>query len=448
MGRAARSRREPVIAEARVESLDQEGRGVARVDGKVTFIDGALPGEHVRMRVRRARRRFDEADTLEVLQASAERVTPRCPHADLCGGCSLQHLAVEAQVRHKQADLMAKLANLGNVTPGGVGEPLGGPAWGYRRKARLGCKYVPGKGGVLVGFRERRAHLIADIGECHVLVPEVGMRIGALREQLSGLDARDAIPQIEVAASDDTVLLVLRNLRALGAADEDRLRAFAREHGLKLALQPAGPDSIVALEPPELPELQYRLPEFDLTLGFSALDFVQVNGAINGALVHAAVAALDPQPGEAVLDLFCGLGNFSLALARRGARVTGVEMGEAMVARARDNAARNGLEGAQFASGDLSLPEQAARWVNMGAGKVLLDPPRTGAEAVVTAIAEASRDARPMRIVYVSCNPATLARDAGALANTCGYQLTRIAAVDMFPHTNHLESMAVFERAP
>ena len=433
MGRRRRRQREPTEAVARVDSLDQEGRGVARVDGKVTFIDGALPGEEVRIRVYRSRRRFDEADTLAVLQPSGERVRPLCPHADPCGGCSLQHLSHDGQIHHKQADLMAKLLPW---------------SWGYRRKARLGCKHVPGKGGVLVGFRERRAHLIADIGECHVLVPEVGMRIRALRDLLSAMDACDAIPQIEMAAGDDAVVLVLRNLHPLQAADLERLRAFARQHSLCLALQPGGPDSVVALEPAELPVLSYRLPLFDLTLEFEPLDFVQVNGAINESLVERAVNALDPQPGEAVLDLFCGLGNFSLALARRGAAVTGIEMGEAMVARASANAARNGLPAARFHTADLASADEAVRWVGQGASKLLLDPPRTGAEAVALAVEGAAPWRRPARIVYVSCNPATLARDAGVLVNAAGYRLAEISVVDMFPHTNHLESMAVFEREP
>jgi len=447
MGRRARAERAaPRVVEARVDALDQDGRGVARLDGKVVFLDGALPGERVRAALARSRRRFDEGHTLEVLEASPERVPPRCPHFGVCGGCSLQHLEARAQLAHKQVDLLAKLARLGGVRPARVAEPVRGPVWGYRRKARLGCKHVPGKGGVLVGFRERRAHLIADIGECHVLVPEVGLRIRALRELLGALDARAAIAQIEVAAGEGPPLLVLRHLEPLAAPDRERLRSFARGHGLHLALQPAGPDSVHALEPPELPALGYRLPAFDLELRFGALDFVQVNAAVNEALVARAVQALAPRPGEPVLDLYCGLGNFSLALARRGARVTGVELGEAMVARARDNAARNGLTAA-FASADLSDPREAARRIAAGAPKLLLDPPRSGAEAVVAAVRDAA-GAAPRRIVYVSCNAATLARDAGVLVTQCGYRLSQVCVVDMFPHTSHVESMAVLERGP
>ena len=445
MARRARRDGPPLLVEALVDSLDQDARGVARVDGKVTFIDGALPGERVLAQLRRRKRRLDEALTVEVLAASPERVVPRCPHFGQCGGCSLQHLDPEAQLRHKCDDLLSKLAHIGRVTPRQVGEPLRGPVWGYRRKARLGCRHVPGKGGVLVGFRERRANLLAELRECHVLIPEVGMRIGALRELFTSLDARDIIAQVEVAAGDGAVLLVLRNLAPLGGADMERLRRFAREHALHLALQPGGTDSVIALEPAALPRLAYRLAAFDLELEFSPLDFVQVNAVINEALVSRAVDALAPVPGDTVLDLFCGLGNFSLALARRGARVIGVELGAAMVERARANALCNSIEGAGFHVGDLSQSAIASHWVGCGAGKWLLDPPRTGAEALVRAIGSAGA-AAPSRVVYVSCNPATLARDAGVLVHEHRYRLSQVCVVDMFPHTNHLEAMAVFDR--
>jgi 23S rRNA (uracil1939-C5)-methyltransferase len=304
---------------------------------------------------------------------------------------------------------------------------------------------VPAKGNVLVGFRERRAHLISELHECHVLVPQVGMLIDTLRAMLSQLDARASIAQIEVATSDEEVLLVLRNIEPLGEDDRQRLSDFARTHDLMIALQSGGPQTVAGLYPVQLPQMRYRLDEFELELFFSALDFVQVNGAINALLVRAAVAALAPESGEKVLDLFCGLGNFSLALARRGASVDGVELGEAMVARARSNAGHNGIDCARFHSGDLFQAEHAQRWIETGASKILLDPPRSGAQAVVAAIGAAGALA-PQRIVYVSCNPATLARDAGALVNEYGYQMRDVRVVDMFPHTNHLEALAVFER--
>ena len=441
-----RRSREVVQAEAFVDSLDQEGRGIARVDGKVMFIDGALPGEHVRAQIHRRKRSYDEAFTIEVLRASAERVVPRCPHFGLCGGCALQHLDSAAQLRHKQDDLLDKLARIGQVRPAQIGEAISGPVWGYRRKARLGVKSVPAKGNVLVGFRERRAHLIADIHECHVLVPQVGMLIDALRAMLSELDARASIAQIEVTSSDAEVLLVLRNIEPLGERDRQRISDFARAHGLMIALQSGGPQTVVGLYPQRLPQMRYRLDEFDLDLFFSALDFVQVNGAINAVLVRAAVAAMALQPGESVLDLFCGLGNFSLALARRGACVDGVELGDAMVARARSNASHNNIDCARFHSGDLFQDEDARHWIASGATKILLDPPRSGAQAVVAAIGAAENGRAPQRIVYVSCNPATLARDAGALVNQHGYRMLEVRVVDMFPHTNHLEALAVFER--
>jgi 23S rRNA (uracil1939-C5)-methyltransferase len=441
-----RRSREPVYSEAVVDSLDQEGRGVARVDGKVMFIDGALPGEQVRVQIHRRKKSFDEAFTIEVLRASEERIEARCPHFGLCGGCVLQHLGGDAQLRYKQDDLLQKLARIGQVQPQHVGEAIRGPLWGYRRKARLGVKHVPAKGGVLVGFRERRAHLIAQTDECHVLIPQVGMRITALRELFATLDAHAGIAQIEVASSEEKVLLVLRHLVPLSESDRHKLCAFAREHELMIALQSGGPDTVTGLYPATLPLLSYRLDEFELELFFSALDFVQVNAAINEALVREAVTALDFQAGESVLDLFCGLGNFSLALARRGAKVDGVELGEAMVSRARSNAAHNALDhSARFHNGDLFQTDTARQFIAQGATKILLDPPRSGAEAVVSAIGDAGGCA-PQRIVYVSCNPATLARDAGSLVNEQGYKMREVRVVDMFPHTNHLEAMAVFER--
>jgi 23S rRNA (uracil1939-C5)-methyltransferase len=442
-----RRSREVVLAEAFVDSLDQDGRGVARVDGKVMFIEGALPGEHVRVQIHRRKRSYDEAFTIEVLQASAERVAPQCPHFGLCGGCSLQHLDSAAQLRHKQNDLLEKLARIGQVRPAHIGEAIGGPVWAYRRKARLGVKYVPNKGNVLVGFRERRANLIAEIHECHVLIPQVGMLIDPLRAMLSELDGRESIAQVEVASSDEDVLLVLRNIEPLNERDRQRIVEFAQAHGLMIALQSGGPQTVVGLYPQQLPQMHYRLDEFDLDLFFSALDFVQVNGAINALLVREAVAAMDPQSGETVLDLFCGLGNFSLALARRGASVDGVELGDAMVTRAHSNARYNDIDCARFHSGDLFQAEVAQHWISSAPAKILLDPPRSGAQAVVAAIGAVDDAVAPRRIVYVSCNPATLARDAGALVNQHGYRMRELRVVDMFPHTNHLEALAVFERA-
>ena len=321
--------------------------------------------------------------------------------------------------------------------------PIVGPVWGYRRKARLGCKHVPGKGGVLVGFRERSSAFIADIGSCEVLVPQVGQRIVELRALLSSLDAKNSVPQIEVAAGDRQTLLVLRNLTPIESADRDRLVRFARETGLALALQSGGPNSVEALHPDPMPRLSYRLAPFGLTLEFEPLDFVQVNAAINEQLICAALAALDAAPGDEVLDLFSGLGNFALALASRGVSVVALELGADMVSRARHNARLNRVEDRLRAEvADLTDREVVARWLAPAPRRVLLDPPRSGAAEVVAALPQAGA----LRVVYVSCNPATMARDAAVLAHEKGLRLSQLSVVDMFPHTSHVESLAVFDR--
>ncbi len=428
--------------EALITGLDPSGRGVARVEGKVVFIDGALPGERVHYEVYKRKRRHAEARLAAILEPSPQRVTPKCPHFGVCGGCALQHLDAHAQVLHKQRDVLDKLRHLAKVEPARVNDPIRGPQWGYRRKARLGCKQVPAKGGVLVGFRERGGRLLADIHSCAVLAPEIGELIQPLRDLLSGLAASREIAQIEIAVGDTQALLVLRNLQPLNTPDRRRLTDFAELHGLALALQSGGPDSVTGLAPAELPPLRYRLDAQDLDLEFGALDFIQINHPVNQALVSATVAALDPASGEAVLDLFCGLGNFSLAVARQGAQVTGLELSPAMVARAQANARANGIDNAQFHSADLSDAATAGYWLGRGWDTLLLDPPRTGAAAVIAAL----RTAAPQRIVYVSCNPATLARDAGVLVHELGYILASCTVVDMFPHTRHVETLSVFER--
>jgi len=428
--------------EAVVIDLDPSGRGVARVDGQVVFIDGALPGERVQYDVYKRKRRHAQARLSRIIEASAERVEPQCPHFGVCGGCALQHLEGQAQITHKQRDLVGKLEHLGKIENTHMLPPIRGPLWGYRRKARLGCKNVPAKGGVLVGFRERNGRLLADIHSCPVLVPEIGQLIEPLRDLLSGLEASSGIAQIEVAVGDTQSLLVLRNLQPLELADQGKIRAFAAQHNVAIALQPAGPGSVVGFAPANLPRLSYRLDEQGIELEFGALDFVQVNGAVNQALISAAVEAMCPGQGERVLDLFCGLGNFSLALARSGALVTGLEMSQAMVTRAAANASANNLDSAQFHSADLSKSDTVKHWLEQGWPKMLLDPPRTGAADVITALGSSA----PQRIVYISCNPATLARDAGVLVHEKNYRLSSCRVVDMFPHTSHVESLSVFER--
>lgn len=430
---------EPVCA--RVDDLTHEGRGVARVGDKTVFIDGALPGEEVTFLYSARKRHYDEAVVHQVSVPSPERVQPRCAHYGVCGGCSLQHLEAGAQVRYKERVLLENLRRIGHVEPAQVLEPLAGPSWGYRRKARLGVKFVVKKGKLLVGFRERRSAFLADLTGCEVLHPSVGRRLGELASLIGTLAAYERIAQIEVAVDDTQTALVLRNLMELEAADRDKLVEFARASGCAILLQPGGPDSVQPLWPPQV-DLHYRLEAFDVELHFQPSDFTQVNGDINRAMVERAVALLDPQPHERVLDLFCGLGNFTLPIARRAGEVVGVEGDKALVERAGDNARRNGLDNARFYAADLAGELEQAPWWEGGFAKVLLDPPRSGAQETLAHIARLG----VRRIVYVSCNPATLARDAGLLVNEYGYRLERAGAMDMFPHTAHVESIAVFMR--
>lgn len=426
--------------EVDVQSLSHEGRGVALVGGKTTFVEGALPGERVRMRYARRRGRFDEGVALEILQEGAGRVPPRCPHAGICGGCGLQHLHPEAQIRHKQAVLLEQLGHIGGVAPEAVLAPLTGPLWGYRHKARLAVKFVPGKGGVLVGFRERAGPYVADIHSCVVLHPSVGERLPALRELVTGLSVARALPQIEVAVGDERTALVFRHLQPLSDADRVRLQAFATDTGIRVFLQPGGLDSVHPLAPADAPPLSYRLPAFNLELQFSPVDFTQINAAINRAMVDRVVGLMDPGPEDAVLDLFCGLGNFSLPLARRAGRVVGVEGDPGLVERARANARHNGIDNAEFQAQDLTGDLERGHLAG-GYSQVLLDPPRTGALEAVQRLSLAE----VRRLVYVSCNPATLARDAGVLVRERGLRLRAAGVMDMFPHTRHVESLAVFE---
>jgi 23S rRNA (uracil1939-C5)-methyltransferase len=424
---------------AEILDLSEDGRGVARVNGKVVFIADSLPGETVVFRYVAAGKSADEGQTLSVEQASPDRVTPGCPHFGVCGGCALQHLAPEAQVRYKQKQMLDALARIGNVEPEAVAEPLSGPVWGYRRRARLGVKRVPKKGGVLVGFRERRTHFLAELSACKVLDARVGERLTMLAEALARLSIADRIPQIEMAATE-TVCLALRVLQPPTEADLEILRQLARDTGFDLRLQPGGLDSIVPLSPPE-PVLDYSPDGSDLRLQFRVADFIQINGAISQRAVRQAIDWLAPVAGERVLELFCGLGNFSLPLARHGVALTAVEGDTGLVQRARENAARAGLE-IRFEKADLFTTGASADWLAGNFDAVLLDPPRSGAEAMMPLIGAK----QPRRIVYVSCHPGTLARDTGILVHQFGYRLRRAGVIDMFPHTAHIESMALLER--
>ena len=430
----------PRISTVRIHDLDAKGRGVGRAGGgKTTFVHGALPGEEVVCRRVKRRRSYDEAVVEEVADPSPERVEPRCRFYGRCGGCSLQHLSYDAQLRHKERVLLAALAPVASVAAGQIMPPLAGSPWRYRRKARLGARHVPGRFGALVGFRERVPNRVADITDCEVLAGPAGPLVMPLRELVGSLEARARIPQIEVAAGEDSAVLVIRHLDPLSAHDLDAIEAFALAHRVGIWLQPGGTDTARPFAGSSR-ELHYRLDDGGIRLSFSPLDFVQVNAEVNRALVRRVVSMLAPAPGERVLDAYCGLGNFSLPLAARGALVTGLEFGAGMVERARANAADNALA-ASFHRADLGEDEVVRDWLRRGWDKLLLDPPRTGAEAVV----EHAHAARPSRIVYVSCNPDTLARDAARLVNGKGYRLTRTGLVDMFPHTSHIESVTEFE---
>ena len=424
-----------------VESLSHEGRGVAHVEGKAVFIDGALPGETVRFVYSKRHKRHDEAKVQEVLTPSPQRVAARCEHFGVCGGCALQHLEPEAQVQAKQQILLDSLRHLGKLEPLNVLAPLTGPHWHYRRKARLGVKYVLKKQRLMVGFRERSLSVVADLQSCAILHPAIGARLNELGELIRGLDAYDHIAQIEVAVGDNGAALVFRTMIVLEVADRARLTEFGRTNALQIYLQAGGPDSVTLLWPTTA-DLSYHLPEYQLDLHFSPTDFTQINADINRALVHQVVELLDPGADDAVLDLFCGLGNFTLPLARRAGTVVGVEGDAGLIRRAEENARLNGIGNARFHVSDLAADVSNAPWRKARYDKLLLDPPRIGALSLLPTIAKS--DAR--RIVYVSCNPATLARDAGILVHEHGYTLQSAGVVDMFPHTAHVESIALFER--
>jgi 23S rRNA (uracil1939-C5)-methyltransferase len=441
------SKRKPVsdaVEIATVAALTHEGEGIVR-GGKAVFVPGALPGESVKFRRTRSHRQHDEAELVEVLTPAPERVTPRCAHFGVCGGCALQHLSAEAQLEARNAELRDNLERLGKVTPLSWLPPLRGPVWGYRRRARLGAKYVTRKGKVLVGFRERLGPFIADVRHCDVLAPPVGDLIGPLAELIMTFSIRERVPQIEVAVADNGVALVSRVLDPPASADLDRLREFRQTHGLRIYLQPGGLESVHELDTPGEP-LRYRLPKFKVELEFLPTDFIQINGAVNEALVARAVQLLELTPAAEVLDLFCGIGNFTLPLARTAGRVVGVEGDAALVARARHNARLNELENTEFHVADLArLPPDVAAvargspWLKKGYTHVVLDPPRAGAREVLASVASLE----PQRVLYISCHPGSLARDLGVLVNDHGFTLEAAGVLDMFPHTAHFESLAL-----
>lgn len=434
-----------------IRDLSHDGRGVARwpdthrQPDKAVFVSGALPGEQVSAQQTARSRHFDEARTLEVLQPSPHRVTPRCPHVAICSGCVLQHLATDHQIAYKQQVLLDNLQRIGHVQPQTVLPPLVDSSWGYRRKGRFSVRYVEKKGKTLIGFREHDPRFVADLSECHTVVPAIGMALPALSALLDGLEQRAHIPQIEFIVGDpqpdfDGVALVIRHLQPLPDADRERLRQFAQMHRMAVFLQPGGVDSVQPLWPPQ-PQLEFALPEWDVRLQFRPLDFIQVNAGLNRRMIAQTLQLLDPQPDERVLDLFCGLGNFTLPLARHAREAVGVEGEAGLVQRARDNARLNGLDNATFHQADLAQDLRGQPWMKAGFDTILLDPARAGADAVLKQL--------PLqgvrRIVYVSCHPGSLARDAGYLVNERGWSLRSAGVMDMFPHTAHVESIAVFE---
>jgi 23S rRNA (uracil1939-C5)-methyltransferase len=487
MARRAKNRNKlPEIVEIKhaiIESLDQEGRGVAHNDGKTIFIDGALPNESVTYQSIRIKPSYEVANVVEVLQASSERVTPKCPHYGLCGGCKLQHMDASAQVVAKQQMLEADLWHIGKVKAENMLPPLYGPTWGYRHKARLSVKYVQKKERVLVGFNEKGTRFVADMNSCEVLVPEVSALIAPLQSMIFELSIRDKLPQIELAVGEGAVIvLILRIMDILTENDETLLKAFADNHKVQIWTQTKGPDTIKPFWPEAAPALAYSLPEFDLKYPFKPNEFTQVNPQINQQMVSRAMQLLAPKAGEKIADFFCGIGNFTLPIARSGAQVLGLEGLTNLVDRANESAALNKISNASFGVADLfKMTEESLADLNLKHGKFdkwLIDPPRDGAFELVKSLAdspmvrqahhereiaahheqdtlnsvrpelvEGQANNNPKCIVYVSCNPATLARDAGVLVNEKGYTLVSAGVINMFPHTAHVESIALFALA-
>ena len=434
-------KREPETAT--IESATHDGRGIAAVSGKKVFVAGALPGETVEFIRRKSRRNFDEAELLQVIEPSSDRIDAKCEAFGRCGGCSLQHVSEDYQRSIKEQTLKDNLQRIGKVEPKSWLEPMTAPVWGYRRRARLAVKDVPAKGRVLVGFRERHAPFITDMHRCEVLASPVDGWIDELSDLVGSLSIRARLPQIEIAVAENSIAMVFRVLDAPNDVDKEHLIAFGVANNCRIYLQPGGLDSLELIQPASVDEpLYYTLPEFDIRIDFEPIDFVQVNSEINQRMVHFAIEQLKPGPDDRVLDLYCGIGNFSLPLARQSGNVLGIEGEKSLVTRATDNARANGLQNVEFRVADLSKIDGTESWVKAGWDRVLLDPARSGAAEIV----ERMKLLNPERIVYVSCHPGTLARDAGILVHEQGYQLETAGIIDMFPHTAHVESIAVFTR--
>lgn len=443
MARRRRKKLPPEPIDVAIHGLAHDGRGVGKTPaGKTVFVDMALPGETVSMQYTNTRSQFDEGRTIAVIKAASDRVEPNCAHFGICGGCSMQHLAHEAQITTKQSTLTELLAHQAEADDYELLDPLQAQAWHYRRKARLGVKYVHKKQTVLVGFREKRSSFITEISDCPIMDTRVAKLIEPLKEFLTGLEARTFIPQIEVACGDEDVALVFRHLEPLSDTDQQALIEFAASQGFQLYLQSGGPKTVTKIYPDDqILRLQYELPDYDLTMQFHPMDFTQVNAELNRAMIDRAMALLEPNSEDTILDLFCGLGNFSLPIARSGARVVAVEGDAEMVKRGYENAELNDLSNVDFYAADLTADFSTMPWAQETFDKILIDPPRSGALDIVSKIAQFAAQ----RIVYVSCNPITLARDSKVLLDS-GYKLISAGVMDMFPHTAHVESIALFER--
>jgi 23S rRNA (uracil1939-C5)-methyltransferase len=438
-----------------IKSLDADARGVGHLEnedgsqGKVIFVEDALPGERVSYEVKKKKKNWEAGRMVTLQRASSMRVEPRCEHFGYCGGCSMQHLEPTAQVAMKQRTLEDNLWHLSKVKAENIMRPMYGPTWGYRFRARLSVRHVAKKGTVLVGFHERASAFVADIKFCHILPPHLGGMLMPLRELIGSLSIYDQVPQIEVAVGEESTALVLRIMAPMSAKDEELVKAFADQWGIQWWLQTKGPESVVPFYPLGK-ELYYTLPEFGVRMPFKPTDFTQVNHQINRALVHKALGLLDVQPDDRVADLFCGLGNFTLPLATQAREVVGIEGSTVLTTRALENAKANGLSGkTTFYTRNL-FEATASDLVALGRfDRMLIDPPRDGAIALVEALAELRESGKleflPQRIVYVSCSPSTLARDAGVLVNRAGYVMKKAGVVNMFPHTSHVESIGVFE---
>lgn len=437
----SRRKKLPVVpVTATIEGLTHEGRGITHVDGKKTFVDGALPGEIVSFQYKRQRSRFNEAGLLEIIKPSTERIQPQCIYFGVCGGCSFQHVNSKYQLQHKQKTLLEQLRHAGGVLPEAVLPPLTGPQWGYRRRARLAVRYVDKKQKVLVGFREKGSSYVADIDHCEVLHPSIGNILQDLKLLVSGLSIFRQLPQIEIAVADNTTALVLRHLAALNDNDRALLEQFSADQNLDIYLQPGGIETITPLIPARVRPLTYNLEDHAISIEFMPADFIQVNADINNAMINIVLDLFNPCDMDVVLDLFCGLGNFTLPVARYCKLAIGVEGDKDLINRAGMNARKNNIDNIDFYTANLSDNPLQAEFMQRDFNKILIDPPRTGAREIIKQLSFKNVE----QIVYVSCNPATFARDAGILVKEKGFKLRKTGIMDMFPQTSHIESVALF----